>query len=199
MRVGCITDLVDALHDGIKSRIVSDCGICSVKVIVDGTRQAYARDVILLRNHLSSSERAVSADDNKRIDSVRLYIFIRLRASLLIHEALASRCPEDGAAAVDRAADALRGKLLYLIVDQAFPASVYTFDLPAVVDCSPCHRPDGGIHTGSISSRSKYTYSSYFCHIVQLIMSKHANLQNSMQHHKISESVSYFCRLKEES
>ena len=81
-----------------------------------------------------------------------LEILICLGTALFTHEALASGCTEDCTATVDRATDTLRCKILDFIVDKAFPATVYSFDVPSVIDGSTRHGSDSRIHSRRITS-----------------------------------------------
>ena len=106
VRVRRVADLIDAVHDGVERRIVSDRGIRTVEVVVDGSRKSHAWDVILRGNDLGACKRAVSADDHEGVDSVGLYVLIRLCTAFLTHEVLAPRRTENRTSAVDRTADA---------------------------------------------------------------------------------------------
>lgn len=56
VRGGCIPDFVHTLHNGVQGRIISDCKIGTVQVIVDGTGQSYARDRVFLGKYAGSSQ-----------------------------------------------------------------------------------------------------------------------------------------------
>ena len=150
--------------------------VCSIKVVIDGTWQTYAWDVVFRCNHLCTSEGAVTSDHNKCIDAVCLEILMSLCTTFLIKEVLASRCTEDGTATVDRAADTLRCKILYFIIDKAFPASVDSLYVPSVLDSRTSDGSDGCIHSRSISAGSKNAYCIDSCHIVNYVWS---NLRKS--------------------
>ena len=164
MGIGCIANLVYTVHDGVEGRVIADGGVGAIQVVVNGSRQADTRDIVLRGYDLGAGKRAVSSDHDEGVDAVLLKVLKRLGTSLLIHEALASGCPEDGTSSVDRAADAFRRKVLDLVIDKAFPTPIYSFYLPSVIDGRPCHCSNRSVHSRCISSRSEDTYRIYPCH-----------------------------------
>ena len=164
MRVCRVAYLVDAVHDGVERRVVSDGIVRSIQVIVNCARQPDTWDIILRGDDLRPRKGTVPSDDYKRIDTVCLYVFIRLGTSFLIHEILAAGRTQDCAAAVDDAADAFRCKILYFVIDEAFPAPIYAFHFPAVVNRGSCHGSNCRIHSRRVTSRCQHPYCSYLCH-----------------------------------
>ena len=159
--VGGVTYLVNTFHDSIESRVISDGGIRSVEVVVYGTRKSYTRYVILGCYDLGSGKRTVTSYHDEGIYVVCPEILVSLGPAFLVHEALAACRSENGTASVDGTADTLGCKILDFIIDKAFPASVYSLDLPSVEDGCSCNGPDGRIHSRRITSRGEDAYCLY--------------------------------------
>jgi AraC-like DNA-binding protein/mannose-6-phosphate isomerase-like protein (cupin superfamily) len=59
-----ITDFVHSIQDRVQRGVVADSGICSIKVIVDSSRQPDTRHVKLLCKDTSTGQRTVASDNH---------------------------------------------------------------------------------------------------------------------------------------
>ena len=150
-----IAQLVDGLHDCIQGRIVTDCGIGAVEVVVDCSGQADDRDVVLRREDAGSGQRAVAADNNQCIDIFALHRFEGYFAALGSLELLAAGGFEDCASLLYYVADILCLERDDLIGYKTAVSAHDTFDGESVVDGRSGDGAYCGIHCGSVASRSE--------------------------------------------
>ena len=152
MRRGGITKLVHTLHDSVESRVITDCGIGAVKIIVNGARQADYREIIFTGEILGSRKRTVSADDDEGVDSVRHEIVIRLLPALRCHEILAAGSLENRTATLNGIADTLCSKFFEFTMQKALVTPIDTYHLHSVVNGTSGHRTDTSVHTRRITA-----------------------------------------------
>ena len=152
MRRGGITKLVHTLHDSVESRVITDCGICAVKIIVNGARQADYREIIFTGEILGSRKRTVSADDDEGVDTVRHEIVISLLPALRCHEILAAGSLENRTATLNGIADTLCSKLFEFTMQKALVTPIDTYHLHSVVNGTSGHRTDTSVHTRRITA-----------------------------------------------
>ena len=152
--MGCrrVTDLVHTLDDGVKRRVITDCGVRAVKVIVNRAWQTDDRDVIFPGEILRPRKGSVASDNDQRVNSELHEIVVGLLASFHRHELLAAGGLQNRSAPLDGVADTFCRKFLEITVDETFVAAIDTHNLPSVVDRRAGHGPDGRIHSRSVST-----------------------------------------------
>ena len=101
--VGCrrVTDLVHTLDDGVKRRVITDCGVRAVKVIVNRAWQTDDRDVIFPGEILRPRKGSVASDNDQRVNSELHEIVVGLLASFHRHELLAAGGLQNRSAPLD--------------------------------------------------------------------------------------------------
>ena len=167
VRVSCVTNLIDTFHDGIERRIVAYGQVGAVQVVVDSTRQTYARHVELCSKQAGTSERAVATDDHEGVDAGLHHIVVGSLSTFLGHEVLGTGGLEYCAATAYDTRDALGGELLDFLMNKAFVASVNSFNLESVGYGCARHGAYGCVHAGGIASAGQNTDTFYLtCHSI---------------------------------
>ena len=96
-----VTEFVHTFHDRIEGGVVTDGGIRTPEVVVDRSRNADNRDIILLREQASAGKRAIAADDNQGVNLLIFEGLVGSFASLGSLELLAACGFEDRTSALD--------------------------------------------------------------------------------------------------
>ena len=165
MRVGCITNTIDALHDGIHSGVVADSGIGTVKVVVNGSWQADTGEVELHTEVASTCQRTVSTNNNQCIYLFLHTSLVSFLHTLGCHKLLRACSLQYRTSAGHDTTYVLCGEGLNLVVNQPLVTTIYTFDCKSVVDTGTCHGTYCGIHTWCIASRRQDTNRLNLSHI----------------------------------
>ena len=170
VRGGRVTDLVDALHDGVQGRIVTDGEVGAGEVVVDRTGQADDGEVVLLGEIASAMQAAVATDDDEGFDAVFDDHVVGLTSALGGTELVAAGGLEDGATTLDDVADALGFERGDLVRDQSAIAAVDAFYDDAVGDSRTGDGPDGGVHARSVTARGQDADAlDVCCHLCEMI------------------------------
>ena len=152
MRSGSVTDFIDSVKDGVKRCVITDGSVGAVQVVVDSTRESDTGDVKFLCKNSCSTQRTVSADNDKSVDTFFLHIFVCQLSSFGCLELLTACGFEDCTSLLDDITYVLAFEFMDFACYQPFITMIDTFDLQAVVDCRACYGADGSIHTWSITS-----------------------------------------------
>ena len=164
MRGGRITDLIDGLNNGVQGCIVSDCGIGTEEVIVDGARQTDDREVVFRGENTCSGQRTVTSDHHQRIDALCRHVVVGEFTPFGCFEFCAASRFENCTALLNNVADILCFERNDLVGDQTTITSHDAFDFKAVVNCGTSHRTDCSVHAWSIAARSQNTDTLDLCH-----------------------------------
>ncbi len=170
MRVGCITDTIDTLHDGIHGCIITDSRIGAIQIVINRTRQTDYREIELHTEVTGTSQRTVTTDNYQRIDFLLHTCLVSLLHSLGSWELLRTGCFQDSTTTGNNATYILGGKLLNLIMNQSLVTTIYTFNPKTVVNTGTCHSTNSGIHSWCIASRRQDTNCLNLCHITTIIV-----------------------------
>ena len=100
MRLCGITQLVDHLHCSIHSSVITNGVLSALNVVVDGTRQANARNTNA-RQVAGTAEGTVAADDNQTLKADLLTDSLTLQNTVHVAEFRASCCIKEGTASLD--------------------------------------------------------------------------------------------------
>ena len=161
---GGVADFVDAFHDGVQGRVVSDGCVGSVEVVVDCSGEADDRDGEFVAEDAGAGEGAVAADYDEGVDFMAFHHVVGALAAFGSLEFLATGGFEDCSAALDDVGDILRGELFYFIVDEAFIAAVDAENLEVGEDCRTRHGADSGVHTRGVASGGENADRFYLAH-----------------------------------
>ena len=71
VRCGCVPELVHTFYDGVERCVIADCGVCPVKIVVNGARQADYREVVFSSDEFA--EELDGMDDTQCADAAREY------------------------------------------------------------------------------------------------------------------------------
>ena len=146
---------VDALHRRVGGGIEADGVVGTDDIVVDGTRDAYHGDAEL-GQVLCAAERTVAADSHQAVQSQQLAGVGRLLLALLSTELVAPCAVQDGAAAVDDAADAGAVHLHDVAGDQAGVAPPDAHALDAASQRTADHGTDAGVHARCVSAAGQH-------------------------------------------
>ena len=153
MRRSRIANLIDTLHDGVEGCVVTDGRVSAAKVVVDGGWDGDTGNVVFLCKDTGSVNRAVTTDDDKRIDFLALKVLKSTLTTFFTTEVLAGRRLQDGTALLDDVADVLGLKLDDVAVDESLIATHDGLDAQSVIDGRTCDGTDGTVHAWCVVAR----------------------------------------------
>ena len=147
-----ITNLIDALKDGVQCGVITNGRVGTIQVVVDGARQTDTRHIELLGKLQGTCQRAVTANHHQSVDAFFLHVFIGCLASLGSTELLAASSLQDRTSQLDDVTHVLTLEFNNLACHQTFITSIDTFYLQSVIDGATGHRTDGCIHARGITA-----------------------------------------------
>ncbi|CUQ62486.1 Uncharacterised protein [Segatella copri] len=153
MALRSITDAVYTFYDGIHRSIITDCIVCTIKVIINCSWQSDAAYIKLTCEIHRTCQRTVTANHDKRIYFLFLNRFKCLLTTFFGHEFLRTGCLQHRTTCADDTAYILCRKGFNFIIDETIVTTIDTFHSETVVDSRTGNRTDSSIHTWSISSR----------------------------------------------
>src|SRR5579862_3034806 len=150
-----VAQLVDRIEDSVERGVDADRNIGAVDVVVDGCRDADHRETELLQRR-RAAHGAVAADRDQRFYALRL----ESAQGLLLHldpgEFRKARRLQDGAAALDDAADVARAEFRDLPSREALVSAPDPEGAHAQRERGAHHRAHRGIHSRRIAARGQY-------------------------------------------
>ena len=134
MRSSRITDLVDTLHDRVQRRVVADCDIRPIQIVVNRTGKSDNRHIEFIGKDTRSRQRTVASDHHERVDTMLHQLVMRLLTSFRGFELHATGRFQDRTATLYDIADILSLKFFYFIRDHPFIPAVDTFHRYSVIN-----------------------------------------------------------------
>ena len=160
-----VPQLVDALHRRVGGGVEADGVFGADNVVVDGAGDAH-HGYAAFAELLGSPEGAVAADGHDAVQPQQLAHAGGLGLALRRAELLAAGGIENGAAAVDDAADAAGIHAVKIPVDEAGPAPADADALDAPIQSRAHHGPHRRIHARCVAAAGQHADSFHcaFCH-----------------------------------
>ena len=81
MALGSITNTVNTLHNCVHRCVISNGTVRTIEVIIYRTRQTDATEIKLLRKHHRTRQRAITTNDNQRINTLLNKVIVCLLAT----------------------------------------------------------------------------------------------------------------------
>ena len=154
VRSGRITNFIHSIYNCVQCSIVTNGRIGTIKIVVDSAGQTYNRDIKLLSKNSCSGKSSIPTNHDKRIDFFFLHILIGQLATFGSTK-LSTACTFQNCATLLNNITYILGlKFCYFTGYQPLVTSVNCFYTYTIENCSTRHRPDSGVHAGSITSRS---------------------------------------------
>ena len=148
-----VADFVYGIQNRIQGGVVTDCGVRSVQVVVDGSRQTDTGHIKFLRKDACTGQRAVATDNHQGIDTLFLHVIVCYLPSFGRGKLFTACCFQDSTAQLDDVTYILAFEFFDFTGYQAFVTSIYAFNLKSVVDSRTCYRTDSRIHSRSVAAR----------------------------------------------
>ena len=165
MGLHSVPQLVDALHRRVGGGVEADGVFGADNVVVDGAGDAH-HGYAAFAELLGTPEGAVAADGHDAVQPQQLAHTGGLGLALRRAELLAAGGIENGAAAVDDAADAAGIHAVKIPVDEAGPAPADANALDAPVQSRAHHGPHRRVHARRVAAAGQHADSFHctFCH-----------------------------------
>jgi hypothetical protein len=142
---------IDRLHADGHRAVHADGEVGADEVVVDGGRDAHDGEAELVQRR-GAALAAVAADDDEAVDAAGLEVQQRLVLHLARLELGAARAAEDGARALDDAADVAQAEGDDVVGDEARVAALDAEGLDAAVDRGAGDGADGRVHAGGVTA-----------------------------------------------
>ena len=152
MANGGISDSIHTFHNCVECRVVADCRIGSIQVIVDCSRQSYATDIIFFSKYFGTCQRTVTSDYDQCVYVIAAHILVCFLPAFRGLKLAASCSTEDCTATIDYATYVFCREIFYLVVNQAIITTEDSFDFKTIADTGTCHGTYSSIHTRSVAS-----------------------------------------------
>ena len=81
MALSGITNTVDTLHNCVHRRVITDGAVRTIEVIIYRTWQTDATEIKLLCKHHRTRQRAITTNDNQRINTLLNKVIVCLLAT----------------------------------------------------------------------------------------------------------------------
>ena len=146
-----VAEAVDALHGGVGGGVETDGIVGADDVVINGAGDAHHGDAVTAQI-LCAAERTVAADGDNTVEAQQLTGGGGLLLPLLGAELVTAGGVENGAAAVDDAADAGGVHLHKVAGNKTLPAAANTDDLDTTCQGTADNRADSGIHAGGVTA-----------------------------------------------
>ena len=159
-----VTNLVNALHYGVEGSVITNCGVGSIKVVVDGSRQTNHGHIPFRGKNLRSGKRTVAAYDYQGIDSGSLHLLVGLLATFGSAESIASGGLQDSPSSLDGVRYAFGGEFLEFSAHKTLEAPVDTKDFHPVANCRTGNGANTRIHSGGITAGCQNANRINLCH-----------------------------------
>ena len=154
MTLCSISYAVNTLNNRVHCCVISYRTICSIKVIINCSRQTYATDIKLLSKLHRTCQRTITTNDHESINAMFDNIIIGFLLTLRSFELRRTRSFQHCAPLIDDATNVFCREINDFAINKTIIPTIDCLNIETIINACTCNRTYCSIHTRCISARS---------------------------------------------
>ena len=155
---GSVAKFINCVNGSICSGVAANSIVSPPNVVINGAGETDNRNTAFFREHGTTGQGAVAANDDKSLNAALVEILKPLLAALNRLELFTASSAEERAAALNQITDAATIKLNNLICQHTFITVINAINFDTFVESSTNDSTSRCIHAGAVTAGSHYRY-----------------------------------------